>query len=291
MNLYVELSADGVDTIRFSGGATEARSALYVTSDGIEGWYGTPDPKVTLTERGMGDGAHDIPDAAILYAARTVTISYGCVAQTRQEALGLLFQVQQIAHRQVRVRVVDDVHDTYCDGYMSSTVQPEWHERGSWQDVLTIVCPRPERLSTDVRRFQLQPDSTGAGGLTYGTKNLGLVYPLSYGPSAADSRNVCTLLNMGSSRAYPVYTVHGDFPDGVELQFTNGHALSLDLNVGAVPVILDSRSGTATLGGQDVSRRLARRTFPPVEPQASLTVSLQSSGSGYVDCRVHDTWM
>lgn len=65
-----------------------------------------------------------------------------------------------------------------------------------------------------------------------------------------DARNVCTLTNNGSSRAYPVFTVQGPWPSGVQLTFP-GLGMSLDYaeSVGNVPLVLDSRSRTASIGG------------------------------------------
>lgn len=62
-------------------------------------------------------------------------------------------------------------------------------------------------------------------------------------------------------------------------------------SVGGTPLVLDCRLGTATMGGRDVSRYLMSRGFPTVQSGGSLSVSLQSAGTGYVDCLVRDTWM
>ncbi|NMM98161.1 hypothetical protein [Bifidobacterium olomucense] len=289
MTAFMELSVSGY-TVRLDGDGINP-TGLYVTSDGVEGWYGTPDLKIQFTERGQGDGAHDVPESDAIYSARTVTVHYGCVGLDRADALQYLMRVQRFAHRMVTVRVVDGGMDTYCQGYVSSTVTPTWDSDYSWDDTLTIVCARPERLSWDAHRFQLLPTRDGNGGLFYGDSAPGLVYPLSYGKAASDARNVGVLLNNGSSRAYPVFTVYGSFPNGVELQFTGRSSLRLDRPVGAVPVVLDSRSATATLAGQDVSRSLTARGFPVVQPYSSLSVSLQSAGTGYVDCLIRDTYM
>ena len=61
--------------------------------------------------------------------------------------------------------------------------------------------------------------------------------------------------------------------------------------VGNVPLVLDSRSRTASIGGLDVSRNLRQRGFPTVQPGGSLAVNLQSIGNGYVSVECHDTYM
>ena len=166
-----------------------------------------------------------------------------------------------------------------------------WHPTLENDLTLHFVCPRPERLSWTPHRCQLKPTSDGRGGLFYGGARAGLVYPLTYGRQATDSRNVGTLLNNGSSRAYPVFTVYGGFDSGVILQFSGGSSIRWTGSVGGTPLVLDCRLGTATMGGRDVSRYLMSRGFPTVQSGGSLSVSLQSAGTGYVDCLVRDTWM
>ena len=72
---------------------------------------------------------------------------------------------------------------------------------------------------------------------------------------------------------------------------------SLNASVGCaqpvygVPLVLDCRARSATVGGLDVSRRLKSRGFPSVAPGGTLSVVLRTGGSGWVDCSVHDTFM
>ena len=68
----VTLSATGVPDAVIDGSA-DARGMIL---RGLSGWLGTPAAKVDLTERLVGDGAHDVQDAQVLYSARTVTIEY-----------------------------------------------------------------------------------------------------------------------------------------------------------------------------------------------------------------------
>lgn len=286
-----ELYAGDELVCRFNPPGGDARG-LWVTVDGVEGWDTMPDTKTSPTERGQGDGAHDVPADAILYSTRTVTVHYEAIGRDRSDLLAVMRMVNRLAHMPARLRMVDGGEDTYVDGYLASTGRSsQWHPTLENDLSLHFVCPRPERLSWEAHRFQLLPTRDGNGGLSYGTGANGLAYPLEYGKAAADARNVGLLVNEGTSRAYPVFTVYGPFPDGVELQFAGGSSLRLAHAVGSVPVVLDCRSGTATLGGQDVSRSLSRRGFPTVGPGSSLSVSLQSAGTGYVDCLIHDTYM
>lgn len=289
----VILTADG-ESVTLHGGAFAGHG---IALTGLSGWYQTPDAKVTVTSRGQGDGGHDIVADNVMYDARVVTVGYRIIAGSdREEALRQLALLDKLVHRLVTCRVIDDGQDTCCSGgyYVRSLEQKI--QNPLWQNLsgdITLVFERPERLSTAAQRCQLLPSiESDRVGLSYGPAARGLAYPLSYGMAAVDARNVCTLMNNGSSRAYPVFTVQGPWPDGVQLTFP-GLDMSLDYSqaVGSVPLVLDSRSRTASIGGLDVSRNLRQRGFPTVPPGGSLAVNLQSVGDGYVTVECRDTYM
>lgn len=289
----VILTADG-ESVTLHGGAFAGHG---IALTGLSGWYQTPDAKVTVTSRGQGDGGHDIVADNVMYDARVVTVGYRIIAGSdREEALRQLALLDKLVHRLVTCRVIDDGQDTCCSGgyYVRSLEQKI--QNPLWQNLsgdITLVFERPERLSTTAQRCQLLPSiESDRVGLSYGPAARGLAYPLSYGMAAVDARNVCTLMNNGSSRAYPVFTVQGPWPDGVQLTFP-GLDMSLDYAqaVGSVPLVLDSRSRTASIGGLDVSRNLRQRGFPTVPPGGSTAVNLQSVGDGYVTVECRDTYM
>lgn len=289
---YGELWAGDELVCRFNPADSSDRG-LYITANGVEGWDTLPDAKVELHERGQGDGAHDVPETDILYSARTVTVHYEAVGYSRADLLSLMRRINTAAHRSCRLRMVDGDEDTYCEGYVAQMGRDsQWNPLLENNLTLHFVCPRPERLAWDARRFQLVPAWDAGLGLSYGNRNAGLAYPLSYGRSASGSRNVGVLVNGGSSRAFPTFTVNGPFPDGVRLDFPGlGAGLEFSQPVGVVPLVVDCRSRTASVGGLDVTRHLTRRGFPVVPAGGSVSVSLQSAGSGWVDCLVRDTWM
>lgn len=289
----VILSGGGHE-VRLYGGDYEG-PGLALT--GLDGWYQTPDSNVTVTARGQGDGGHDISADDILYEARCVTISYRVLAgSNRSRALSELAKLDMLVHQTVTCRVIDDGQDTCCSGgyYVRSLDQKI--QNPLWQNLtgdITLVFERPERLSSQAQRFQLLPSVDSAHvGLSYGANNEGLAYPLSYGVAAADARNVGLIVNGGSSRAYPTFTCQGPWPDGVQVTFP-GLGLLLDYSqpVHDVPLVLDSRSRTASIGGLDVSRNLRSRGFPTVPAGGSVSVNLQSVGSGHITVETRDTYM
>lgn len=291
----VTLTANG-SSVTLHGDGDWQGSGIALT--GLTGWYATPDPKITVTARGQGDGGHDLAESDILYSARVVTIGYRVIAGTRQEALDLLAQLDRAVHGLVTCRVTDQGQDTQCvGGYYSRSLEQKI-QNPLWQNLsgdITLVFERPERVTAEARRIQLtaQHVSMAGGGLDYGTNRHGLRYPLSYGLKAEGSgTNVGVLTNQGSSRAYPVFTVNGPMPDGVRLDFPGlQQSIHCTQPVSDVPLVLDTRTRTASIGGQDVSRTLDERGFPTVPADGSINVVLSSLGGGFVDCAIQDTYM
>lgn len=292
MNPYLPLYATladeaGTGTLTFNGGP--GGPGLFVTSAGIEGWMSTPELKLELSERGGGNGAHDIAAASILYAARVVTVHWAARAATREQLQDLVTALLRIGTgRLVRLRVVDATSDTWAGGAARVEVDPPWRETAA-TGVLIITCPRPERLATTPTQITLTGLMTAPGGLLYGPAAAGLTYPLSYGAGGL-AQNTGTLTNRGSAPAHPVVRVNGPFPDGITLQVDAG-AIAFTQPVDAVPLVLDFRSRTATMGGAEVSRHLTARGFHPIPPGGSMSISVQSAGTGWVNVDSCDTYL
>lgn len=290
MPAYAEIHY-GDRTVLLAGSKRQDRpDGLGITTEGLEGWRSTPEAKVTLTERASGNGAHDIAPSEILYSARTVTIHWVALAEQHDAVIASLNLFLSAAGQLVRLRVVDGADDTYATGYVTVSSDAAWHE-GRMVGTMTVVCPRPERLSWLSTDVQVYPVSSTSGGLFYGDKALGLVYPLSYGTDASSPQSVALLRNRGSATAYPVITVMGSMPEGVLLVGSDGRSVQWSGSVGRVPLILDCRTQTASMGGVDVSRLLTRRGFPLVPAGGSLSVQLMSPGSGWATVSVRDTYL
>ena len=290
MPAYAEIHY-GDRTVLLAGSRRQERpDGLGITTEGVEGWRSTPEAKVTLTERASGNGAHDIAPSDILYSARTVTIHWVALAEQHDAVIASLNLLLSAAGQLVRLRVVDGADDTYATGYVTVSSDAAWHE-GRMVGTMTVVCPRPERLSWQSTDVQVYPVSSTSGGLFYGDKALGLAYPLSYGTDACSPQSVALLRNAGSATAYPVITVIGSMPDGVLLVGSDGRSVQWSGSVGHVPLILDSRTQTASMGGVDVSRLLTKRGFPLVPAGGSLSVQLMTPGDGWATISVHDKYL
>lgn len=273
--------------------APDSADGIYIDSDsgGIEGWRSAPDLKVTLTERGAGDGAHAVEPSRILYSARTVTVHLHAIGDSREAVLALMDAVQRSMGRPVRLRVVDGPEDTYADGY----ARVEWDSDRDcgpeqWQlGTITVVCPDPRRLSTSRRLYALAPNSGAAGGLLFDAGGC-MTWPVSFGGDYSVA-NVAVIENHGTSTAHPVITVSGDFPEGVRLSVGSGGSLAYGQPLRWQPLVVDCLSGTASVNGVDVTRNLTSRDMPEVAPGGTERVALVSPGVGSVSVEVRDTYI
>lgn len=267
----------------WTGAALNART--------IKGWYSTPQPKVKLTERESSDGAHDIEPNAVLYSARTVTLELYAEGSDRSEVQEAINNLLAMAHGLVKLRVKDDNHDTYVEGYLSVDVKADKATRNREEVTVTIVCPRPERLSEAFSVAFMIPSVKGYGGLQYSHVGV-LTFPLSYGVAAERVTSICTITNHGTATAYPVITAMGNLPFGFTVtNSATGEQLGYSDGVSSAPVILDSRTRTASVNGVDVTRNVYLREFPVVGAGETVTLSLEAAGTGTIEVNLRDTFI
>lgn len=291
--LYAELSCGG-STVRLDG--LVGGRGLHVTSEGIKGWWSTPDPKWSLTERQYADGAHGVAEGMVLYAARTVTVNAVAIGADRDDAKELLDSVLAMAHGRVRLRVVDSSEDTFCDGLLSVRAGAEWHPAAILAD-LTVTCPDPRRLATEPSDAWLLPAQAHGGGvgLSYGASGAGLRYPLDYGAGATDSRNSATVRNAGSAPAHPVVTLAGPLDAGATVTVSAGGSTATvtvgRAIAGGTSVTVDFRTRTASQGRLDVTRQVTATGWAPVPAGGEAACTLQATGTGSALVRVRDTYI
>lgn len=285
---FAELSRDG-ETLRIHGHGTPG---LCLTDGQIDGWWGTPDPKWSLTERQSADGAHAVMDEMALYSARTVTFDVVAIAADRAGVKELRDGVLSMAHGLVRLRVVDESEDTFCDGLLSVKADPKWLD-ASARMTLTLTCPDPRRLATAAESAVMLPASASlTAGLSYGEGGGGLAYPLDYGRGALDARNVCSVTNHGTSTAWPVLRVSRGMADVVVRATCAGASSTLALaGTCTSEVSIDCRTRTAETSLTDVTRRLTGAGALSVPPGESMRLALESAGTGSVTVELRDTYI
>lgn len=285
---FAELSRDG-ETLRIHGHGTPG---LCLTDGQIDGWWGTPDPKWSLTERQSADGAHAVMDEMALYSARTVTFDVVAIAADRAGVKELRDGVLSMARGLVRLRVVDESEDTFCDGLLSVKADPKWLD-ASAKMTLALTCPDPRRLSTAAESATMLPASASlTAGLSYGEGGGGLAYPLSYGEGALDARNVCCVTNHGTSTAWPTLRVSRGMSD-VEVRATCAGASSTLTLAGTctTEVTIDCRTRTASTSRTDVTHRLTGAGALAVPPGQTMRLTLATPGTGSVTVELRDTYI
>ena len=322
--MLIILSADGLDDVTIHGAPVDG--PCLVATDDTKGWYSHPDLKVSSVARGMGDGDFDVEDAAVLYAQRTVTIGVAAVAESRDGALALTRSVGALAHRNVRIRVIDggdddsdvavigshvmtvdgetlsvdgrvedaheraDENDTWSVGYLRATWD-KLDEAGSMVvGSITVVCPDPRRLSTTVRTGRMLGGAASTMGLVFDAKG-NLSWPVSFGGSGA-VQSLCVIGNRGTSTAWPTIAIGGSSPNGWSVtDVATGEAVSSRQDPVWNPIVLDCMRGTARQGGVDVTRRLDARRFPSVGPGGTLQLALEADAGCTCEVTSYDTYV
>lgn len=284
----MELTGDGAPVTLETG----VRSGLVASDAGIDGWYSSPASKVKSVERSSGDGAHSIPDEAVLYASRVVSVGVHAIGgeDGRDATLALMAQVNELLHQNVRIRVVDSESDTFATGYLTVKWEDGVRREGGISGSIDIVCQDPRRYSTQARTAYLVPVTYDPGGLLYDETAGYLLSPIQfYGEAPVNS--AATIGNGGTSTAYPTITVEGSFPDGVRLTGSWGE-LSYSAPIGnGAPLVIDCLTRTASVLGQDMTRSLTSRDFPSIPAGGSVTMTLASRGTGTVAVESRDTYI
>lgn len=279
---------DSRHTITALGYVGEQAPTGFIVSS-LSGFYSMPDLKVTQTERETGNGAFDVEESEVLYAARTVTLGLVVMGDNRPDVMGKLNEVLKFAGRNLRIEVHDGELATYCEGHCRAQVGDTVSDQAATA-TLTIVCPRPERLSVAAHVATMTPSTGTTDGLQYDGSQV-LEWPLNYG-EVGESRNGCTLANDGSYTANPRITASGNFPEGFAVyDAKTNKCLKYSQPVTWAGVTLDSRSRTASASGVDVTRYLTSRDFPTVSAGGSTSLFLVANGTGVITCEVRDTYM
>lgn len=266
-----------------------ARDGLYIDWDtGIDGWFETPSAKVSLTERGQGDGAFAISDTAVLYAARTVSIGILATGGTSDAVGALRNALLSLTSRIVRLTVRDGLEETFADGYI--TLKWENSRLDHMQHgTMTFVAADPRRYSTTEHKANLSAGVLSSGGLQYDIGQR-LIWPLNYGEQPKQG-NIGTVSNRGTTTAYPTITLSGDLDARATITGNNCDLVYTQPVFFGSPVVFDCFNHMATCNGVDVTRSLSMRDFPSIKPGESLTCVLNAAGKGGATVSVRDTYI
>ena len=284
---------EGVEAV-FNGKSNPSKDGLVVTKEEIQGLWSAPASKTTTEERQTGNGAHDVSSGRVLYSSRTVTIPFGIATRSHeavQKARNLINTM--MGQSDVTLTVNDGSDEFFLQGFITPAYSDKWNETTDTGSI-TMVCVNPEKQSTFEQYMTLLPTRGTSGGLRYGDDGQGLEYPLSYGKHETDARNHGVLVNSGTTRAFPVITAYGPF-ESLRLDWRDNtgrnQTLTYESYIGRVPLIIDTYSMSANIGGTNVSQNLGRRGFPTIPKGGDLAVTLMSAGTGWVTISSRDTYL
>lgn len=102
------------------------------------------------------------------------------------------------------------------------------------------------------------------------------------------------LQNLGTADAYPVWTIVGTSPAGVEIN-VDGKVVQYAAPIfEQSPLVIDYKKGSATMNGRDVSFNLRKRQWTPITPHRTSAFRmhfLSNGGSGYALASIRPTWI
>ena len=267
----------------------QAETGLLFSS--LDGWYSTPQTKVDSTEYETANGAPQVTDDEVHYAARTVTIGVSIKGSNRDAVRSSIESILGFAQKVITVTVSDAKSETYATGYVAYTSDTHMDSSGATGS-LVIVCNDPQRYSTKQSVGTIVPTSLDGGGLVFNATTHSLMWPLSFGAGAIRTGNSCTIYNNGTIPADITITASGNMPDGFALtNLATGEQLVYGGMVTYQPVTLDVFDGTAFIAGVDVSRSIGSWDFSGVPAKGSCSFSLQASGTGTVQVSCRDTYV
>ena len=286
---HLTLSCEGQSITLLGYVGEQAETGLLFSS--LDGWYSTPQTKVSSTEYETANGAPQVSDDEVHYAARTVTIGVSVKGNDRDAVRSSIESILGFAQKVITVTVSDANAETYATGYVAYTGDVHMDASGATGS-LVIVCNDPQRYSTQQSVGTIVPSTTNGGGLVFDSTTHSLMWPLSFGAGAIRTGNSCTIYNNGTIPADIIITASGNMPEGFALtNLATGEQLVYGGFVTYQPVTLDVFDGTAFIACVDVSRNIEAWDFSGVPAGGSSSFSLQSSGSGTVQVACRDTYI
>lgn len=283
------------DSIRIDDGAGRVLTAdrsgllpvLWTSSEGLDGGLGV---RITKTDR-LGHGA---VVGALTRPGREITVSgimHGTDSEAR-EFIRLLSAMWAGNTRGVLTRNVDGLEltadDVILDGpvKLTPTIEDgaatvEWELPLYAGDPLLYGPKRTYRVSTPSADYGLDwPLFINDEVLTWG--------------SGATTVATAQIVNSGTVDAYPVITVHGDFPAGFRVGDGAGRWVAFNRSVTqSAPVVLNFAAHSAAVDGADQSLALTERGFWHIPPAGVCSPTLRAitGGIGYADVAIRDAYL
>lgn len=173
-----------------------------------------------------------------------------------------------------------------CDTGLTWTQELDHYAR--WK--FDIYCPDP-RLYGDWREQQMRSSDIYREGIEFS-----LGFPLNYSDVLEKPKNP-TIQNKGNSEAFPTFTVNANTSG---FKITNGAGKSIIYSGNTTkgsPVVIDTFTGRASVGGSDRSYNLTSRqwfTVPPggsIKPTVDFVANPDIEADLQMTVNIRDTWI
>lgn len=297
-NMYASLEGHGV-RVEFNMAGPLVNETAFISANAIKGFWSTPSLKTEITEAQTFNGAHTNVHRP-LYSARVVSIPFALHGRSRVE----LDELKTNLHRLVGYSDIVFTVYTNNDGqYVTGTVEIEYDldtDEKNATGTINLTCTDACRYGVTERKGWIGLGGTSAGGLNFGPDGNGLIFPLNFGEIRPGVDSTAVLSNQGSYLADTRIHVNGDL-NSVTFQWidSEGRTGAVGYNgfvSWANHLVFNSRSGTATLNGMDVSSSLTDRAFPRIPAGGDVRITMTTtvnewSSDPHALISYHDTWI
>jgi phage-related protein len=270
---------------------------FFLDSTALTGWDDGLTARRQVTQRPVSNG--DFADIATM-GARSVTLTGAARAKTPQDLHAMRDQFMGLLADggYTQMTVENSAGTRYATVGQDNT--PSWVQQADTfaSFKIDLFQPDPNIYGVD-RLVSIYGAPTASGGLLYTSTGPAsanppqyLSYPLDY--STPVSQQTTFLFNNGNVNSWPTFTVAGNFYGGFTITDNKGNNITYTGDASLLaPVVIDSKSGTATQNGQDRSTLLTSRQWFPVPPGATIQPSFNpvNGATGWCDIIYKDTWI
>lgn len=148
MRVTITVECTG-DEITLYGSKADGFDGPWIEPDGIEGWFGTPQPREGVVSRYSTDG--DMAPARLTQGARHVTVSGFAYFDSSVECSAFRDKLNALSLQSLVLAVEDALGRRWARGYVSSGPETKLdHDELSVSFSFVITCPDPRRYSDEV---------------------------------------------------------------------------------------------------------------------------------------------
>lgn len=276
MSTIVEILTP-TDTITFY--PTPDMGGFVYDNDTLDAWYRQAEVELDANKRPNAHGTYDLGEVYLKEHKPVISGQY--YGLSRQDALAQRDRLAAIFNegRAVVMRVTDEIQATSRVVWLVDRDAPFRNDFVHFSFDLSFVAPDPRRYATGVSTTEGMPSSGSGLAWPLGSSPTGLFFD--WGEPGTLGQIAFT--NAGQATTYPRIEVGGagELSAGfrvTEIETGREIRVARQLLVGDV-IVLDSRTGRATLNGGDVTGSLSSRQWFAVPAGTTRRYQINPLGS------------